>query len=94
MGRDRATHSGCLVLAAAEAGGDGFDASCGAIGEEPVRLVQFGREPHLGVDDAVARQVDDGLGGDASRCSGVCITASVCSNVAKYWSRSAVRRRG
>ena len=32
---------------------------------EPAVQVQFGREAHLGVDNAVAREVDGALGGDA-----------------------------
>ena len=41
--------------------------------------VQFGRESNLGVDDAVAREVERRFEGDALEVSLVCITAVVCA---------------
>ena len=55
----------------------------------PCCLVQLGGEPHLGVDDAVSRRDRAPPRPRRVRCAAsVCMTASVCSNVARYCSRS------
>ena len=57
--------------------------------------MQLGGEAHLGVDDAVGGEVERRTRRRRVRCdSSVCITASVCSNVARYCSRSLVGGAG
>ena len=82
------TDGGRRVLTVAEAGLHGVD---DGVEREPTLLVQLRREPHLGVHDAVSGEVERGFASrpDAAQSS-VCITASVCANVARYWRMSRV----